>query len=214
MRVFEDRADAARHLSQRLMRYRGDSPLVLGIPRGGVPMARIVADALGAEMDVVLVRKLGAPGNAEFAIGAIEESGWWFVSPDAQKAGADDAYLARERGRQLEVIAARRALYTRERPRLDPSGRTVIVVDDGLATGATMLAALHAVRRQGAARVVCAVPVAPPDTLSEVSRHADEVVCLEAPAAFRSVGQFYRRFDQVEDEEVVRALGSGGGARA
>ena len=213
MRVFDDRADAARQLARRLMRYRGEAPLVLGIPRGGVPMARIVADALGADMDVVLVRKLGAPGNAEFAIGAIEESGWWFVSPDAQGSGADEAYLARERGRQLAVIAARRALYTRERPRKDPSGRTVIVVDDGLATGATMLAALHAVRRQGAARAVCAVPVAPPGTLNEVARHADEVICLEAPAVFRSVGEFYRRFDQVEDDEVVRALKGGGSAQ-
>jgi len=212
--MFEDRADAAEQLSRRLMHHRSDSPLVLGIPRGGVPMARVVADALHADMDVVLVRKLGAPDNPEFAIGAIEESGWWFVSPEAEKAGADDAYLAAERSRQLGIIAARRARYSGHRLRMDPSGRTVIVVDDGLATGATMLAALHAVRRQGAARLVCAIPVAPPDTLAEVARHADEVVCLEAPAMFHSVGQYYRRFDQVDDDEVLRALEREGRAPA
>jgi len=212
--MFDDRADAAGKLSQRLMRYRSEAPLILGIPRGGVPMARAIADALHADMDVVLVRKLGAPGNTEFAIGAIEEGGWWFVSPEAEKAGADAAYLERERSRQLDIIAARRARYSGHRPRMDPSGRTVILVDDGLATGATMLAALHAVRRQGAARVVCAVPVGPPDTLAEVARHADELVCLEAPAIFHSVGQYYRRFDQVEDDEVVRALDFEGGAPA
>lgn len=204
--MFEDRTEAARQLAARLMHCRSQSPLVLGIPRGGAPMARIIADALGSPCDVVLVRKLGAPGNPEFAVGAVEESGWWFATAEAAAAGADEDYLAGERERQMQIIRARRAAYTLQRPRLDPAGRTVIVVDDGLATGSTMLAALHAVRAQGAAHVVCAVPVAPTDTLAEVARHADETICLEAADSFGSVGAFYRRFDQVADEEVLRAL--------
>ena len=204
--MFEDRADAARQLAARLQRYRGESPLVLGIPRGAVPMARTIADALGAQMDVVLVRKLGAPGNPELAVGAVEESGWWFASPDARAAGADEGYLAEECARQLETIRTRRAAYTRHRPRIDPAGRTVIVVDAGLATGATMTAALHAARAQGAGRVVCALPVAPEETFQKVARHADDAVCLECVRTFRSVGEFYRHFDQVSDEQVIAAL--------
>jgi len=204
--VFDDRDDAARRLAARLMHLRGDTTLVLGIPRGAVPMARSIADALGATMDTVLVRKLGAPDNPEFAVGAVEESGWWFATTDAEAAGADPHYLAQERARQLETIRARRAAWTRHRPRVDPAGRTVIVVDDGLATGATMTAALHAVRAQGAQRVVCAVPVAPVQTLEQVSRLADETVCLEAVQRFRSVGEFYRRFGQVSDDDVIAAL--------
>lgn len=204
--MFDDRADAARQLAARLAHYRGTHPLVLGIPRGAVPMADIVAEALDGDLDVVLVRKLRAPDNPEFAIGAVEESGWYFVTQYAGAAGADPTYIEHERARQLETIRVRRATYTRHRPRLDPAGRNVIVVDDGLATGSTMLAALHAVRAQGAARVVCAVPVAPADTLAQVSKRADETVCLEVPEHFGAVGQFYRHFDQVEDDEVVRVL--------
>lgn len=208
-RMFEDRLDAGRQLAARLAHLRGQRPLVLGIPRGAVPMARLIADALDGELDVVLVRKIGAPGNPEFAIGAVEESGWYFVGPYARASGADDAYVQRERDAQLAVIAKRRAEYTRHRPRIDPSGRTVILVDDGLATGSTMMAAIHAVRAQHAARIVCAVPVAPPATLAEVAKLADETVCLEAPSAFYSVGQFYRDFGQVGDEAVIDALRKG-----
>ena len=203
---FLDRLDAAQKLAARLHAYKGVNPLVLGIPRGAVPMAQFIAAELGGEVDVVLVRKLRAPGNPEFAVGAIEESGWAFIAPHAREAGADDAYLEREKQAQMETIRRRRAEYTAHRPRIDPGGRIVIVVDDGLATGSTMIAALHALRGQNAKKLVCAVPVAPPDTIDRVAPYADETICLETPFDFYAVGQFYREFRQIEDEEVIACL--------
>lgn len=204
--AFEDRTDAARQLVAALARYRGKNPLVLAIPRGAVPMGRLIADALGGELDVVLVRKLGAPGNPEFAVGAVDEAGWEYIADYAAEVGASKTYLAEEADTQLATMRARRAAYTPARVPIDPAGRIVIVVDDGLATGATMMAALHSVRARGPKRLVCAVPVAAPESLEMVCPHADEVVCLETPAAFHAVGQFYRTFGQVEDREVVAAL--------
>ena len=189
--------------------YRGRNPLVLAIPRGAVAMGRVLADALGGELDVVLVRKLGAPGHAEFAVGAIDETGWMYVTDSAAGAGADAAYLEREKHAQLETLRERREQYTPARAPIDPAGRIAIVVDDGLATGATMIAALHAVRARNPARLVCAVPVAAPDSLERIRPYADEVVCLEAPPGFYAVGQFYREFDQVEDEAVIELLARG-----
>lgn len=203
---FEDRIDAARQLAVALARYRGKNPLVLAIPRGAVPMGRLVAQELGGELDVVLVRKLGAPGNPEFAVGAVDEAGWTYIAEWAAEVGATQAYLADETSAQLATMRARRALYTPSRHPFEPAGRTVIVVDDGLATGATMIAALHSVRARHPARLVCAVPVASPDSLEKVRPHADEVVCLDTPPGFHAVGQFYRTFGQVEDREVVAAL--------
>jgi predicted phosphoribosyltransferase len=203
---FADRIEAAKRLAGALDYYRGKNPLVLAIPRGAVKMGRVIADRLDGELDVVLVRKLRSPTSAEFAVGAIDESGWAYIAPHARSAGATDKYLRQEQHTQLEILKKRRALYTPGRAPIDPAGRIAMVVDDGLATGATMIAALHAVRARAPAKLVCAVPVASPDSLELVRPYADEVVCLEAPVNFFAVGQFYRSFPQVEDVEVVALL--------
>jgi predicted phosphoribosyltransferase len=154
---------------------------------------------------------LRAPGSPEFAIGSIDESGWAYIASHAQAAGADDDYIEVEKRYQLRVLKDRRARYTPGRPAIDPAGRVAIVVDDGLATGATMIAALHAVRARKPEVLVCAVPVASPDSLERVRPYADEVVCLYAPEEFFAVGQFYRSFGQVDDEEAIRLLGGAAG---
>lgn len=202
---FQDRLDAGRQLAAALSAYRGRHPLVLAIPRGAVPMGKLIADELQGELDVVLVRKIGVPFNPEYAVGAIDETGWIYRNPEAY----DDSlaeHLAEEGRKQLEVIRRRRAQYTPGRGPADIRDRVVIVVDDGLATGATMIAALHALRQQQPARLICAVPVAPPDIVAKVGAQADEVVCLHQSPWFQAVGQFYRHFDQVEDEEVIAVL--------
>ncbi len=204
--LFADRLDAGRRLAAALSAYRGRGPLVLAIPRGAVAMGAEIARQLEGELDVVLVKKLHAPGSPEFAVGAVDETGWTYLDADAARSGADEAYLARERAEELALLARRRARYTPARAPADPAGRVAIVVDDGIATGASMIAALHAVRARRPAHLVCAVPVAPPESLEQIRPYADEVVCLETPADFMAVGQFYRRFEQVEDDEVVALL--------
>jgi predicted phosphoribosyltransferase len=203
---YADRIDAAERLAQALQAYQGRHPLVLAIPRGALPMGRLLAERLRGELDVVLVRKLRSPFSPEYAIGSIDESGWVYLAPHAHAAGATDRYIEQEKQRQLEVLRERRARYTPGRPAIDPAGRVVIVVDDGLATGATMIAALHAVRARQPAELVCAVPVAAPDSLALVRSYADEVVCLQAPEGFYAVGQFYRTFDQVDDAQAIELL--------
>jgi len=204
--IFANRHQAADLLAAALADYKGRHPLILAIPRGAVPMGLQLARALEGELDVVLVRKLRAPFNPEFAIGSIDESGWSYIADYAQSAGGTSAYLQQEKQAQLDTIKQRRQQYTPLRPPIDPAGRTVIVVDDGLATGATMISALHALRAQKPARLVCAVPVAPPDTLQRIRPYADELVCLFTPADFRAVGQFYADFPQIEDAEVEAIL--------
>jgi predicted phosphoribosyltransferase len=204
--MFRDRDDAAHRLVEALAQYRGQNPLVLAIPRGAVPMAKIIADELGGELDVVLVRKLRAPGNPEFALGAVDETGWIYLADYAAQVAGGAQYIEAEKQAQLKVMRERRASYTPVRPPHDPAERIVIVVDDGLATGSTMIAALHALRARHPQKLVCAVPVAPPDTLAKVEAYADEVVCLHAPEMFYAVGQFYQSFPQVDDEEVVALL--------
>ncbi|HLG42146.1 MAG TPA: phosphoribosyltransferase family protein, partial [Planctomycetota bacterium] len=187
---FQNRIEAARELAKELIAYRGRNPLVLGIPRGAVPMAAVVAEALDGELDVVLVRKLGAPGNSELAIGSISESGQVFLRDGVREAGVSQAYLDREIKQQLKVLRERRELYTPVRACADPAGRAVIIVDNGVATGSTMLAALRSVRARGPEELVAAMAVAPPDTVRAIEAEADKVVVLETPERFFAVGQF------------------------
>lgn len=204
--MFHDRNEAAILLAEQLKDYQGKTPLILAIPRGAVPMAKIIADQLDGEFDVVLVRKLRAPDYPELAIGSIDESGWTYIADHAASVGADSEYIEAERQQQMATIRQRRAQYTPVRSPIDPAGRVVIVIDDGLATGATMISALHGLRSRKPARLICAIPVSPPETLRKIQPLADQVVCLDTPDNFRAVGQFYVNFPQVEDEEVIKVL--------
>ncbi len=207
--VFRDRRDAGRRLAEALTPGGRGDLLVLALPRGGVPVGYEVAQALRAPLDVVLVRKIGAPGNPEFGLGAVVDG------PDPQTVLNDEAmarldppagYVEAEIGRQLAEIERRRGLYRGSRAPEPVSGRDVVLVDDGIATGGTARAALRALAKAGARHVTLAVPVAPPDVLESLRGEADEVVCLAAPADFRAVGLHYENFDQTTDEEVVRLL--------
>jgi predicted phosphoribosyltransferase len=207
--MFENRSDAGRQLARRLARFRGHDVVVLALPRGGVPVAFEVAQALGAPLDLLLVRKLGAPGHPELAAGAIVDGETLEIVANEdvlRLTGADHAYLERVAQRELAELERRRALYLGARPPLAVKGRTAIVVDDGVATGATTRAALRGLRRRAPARVVLAVPVAAPEALASLAAEADEIECLEAPASFGAVGSFYRDFRQTGDAEVIALL--------
>jgi predicted phosphoribosyltransferase len=203
---FASRAEAAELLARRLQEYRGRNPLVLGIPRGAVPMAKAIAVALGGELDVVLVHKLGAPYQPEFAIGAVSETGEVLLSDALELYGLERGYVESEVKRELDRLRRRRAAYTPVRPPIDAANRIVIVVDDGGATGSTMLAALRAVRARNPATLVAATAVAPPEAVARMKGEADEVIVLEMPSRFFAVSQYFADFREVTDEEVVAAL--------
>jgi|SRR5579863_6846341 len=204
---FKNRQQAANLLADRLARYKGRNPLVLGIPRGAVPMAKIIADALEGEMDVMLVHKLRAPDQAELAIGSVDEGGQVYLRSNAF--GIPEGYILAEKEFQMAVLRGRRALYTPVHPPISPAHRIVIVVDDGIATGASMIAALRVVRQRGPEKLIAATAVAPHETLQEVRGLADEVVCLEVPDYFYAVGEYFDEFAQVSDEEVTAILQQG-----
>ena len=203
---FKNRDEAARQLAVKLSRYRGQHPLVLGIPRGAVPMARIMAEALDGDLDVVLVHKLRARDQPELAIGAIDETGQSHLAEYATELDFDASYIEFEKQTQLEELRRRRQMYTPVRPPIDPGGRIVIIVDDGIATGSSMLAAIRCIRARKPATLIVATAVAPPHTVGRIAKEADEVVCLETPEMFFAVGQFFHDFSQVSDDEVIAAL--------
>lgn len=202
---FLNREDAARQLAQELKRREFRDPLVLGIPRGGVVTAATLAHELNAEMDVVLVRKLRHPLQPELAIGALSEDGEVHLNSEVV-AGVGEDYLQKEKERRFEELKDRRDMFRSVRPAAPIEGRSVIVTDDGIATGSTMLAALQIVRSHQPYQLIVAVPVAPPSSLDELRAHCDDVVCLMAPTSFLAIGQFYEDFAPVEDDQVCAML--------
>ncbi len=204
---FRDRQEAGRLLSRELLDLRGQKAVVLGIPRGGIVIAQELAQALDAEVDIVLSRKLRTPGHAELAMGSVAEDGKLFLNEDViRDVGVDRAFIEGEKATQLAEIARRRELIRRIRPKVPLKDRLAIITDDGVATGATMQAALWAARQELPARLIAAVPVGSEETVTRLGNDANEVVCLRAPPFFAAVGQFYLRFDQIEDEDVLDIL--------
>lgn len=205
---FENREQAAQRLARCLHEYRRYHPLVLAIPRGAVPMGKVVADALDGELDVVLVRKLRAPHNPELAIGSIDETGTGYLDPQTLDLWTE-SYLETEKKTQLQTLQQRRQVYQPVGSPIDAASRVVIVLDDGIATGSTMIAALRGVRSRRPAKLIAATAVASSDTLQRIRREADEAVCLETPAVLYAIGYHFRDFSQVSDEDVLATLREG-----
>jgi len=205
--LFRDREDAGRKLARALTEFVGSQVVVLGMPRGGVVVANEVAEALGAPLDVVVTRKIGAPGEPEFALGAVTQEGDVIVDRRAvESVGTTAEYLQEEAQRKRAEVIERMRNLRGDRPYPDLEGKTVIIVDDGMATGNSMRAAVQSVGRRCPKEVLVAVPVAPSETVSEFSREGTRVVCIEQPRFFFAIGQFYNSFEQVEDSEVRRLL--------
>ncbi len=207
--MFIDRREAGARLLRRLPPLDPKETVIVALPRGGLPVADVIAEALGAPLDIALVRKVGLPGQPELALAAVTDGDDPRVTVNADVArmtGRGDAEIRRLAERELPEIRRRRQLYLQGRAPLPLAGKTVVVVDDGIATGATMRAALRSIRDSRPARLVAAIPVAPAETVAELRRDCDEVICLECPPAFRAVGLHYRDFAQVSDAEVARIL--------
>lgn len=206
MTIFANRIDAAGKLAKRLLSFKEDEPVVLALPRGGVPIGFVVAQALDAPLDLLLVRKIGAPGQPELAVGAVVNGtrAETVLNDDiVAMLGVPKEYIEQESARQLAEIKRRRALYLADRRPIDATGKTAIVVDDGIATGATVRAALRAVRRTVVKQLILAVPVAPADTVESLQSEVDELICLAMPDCFGAIGYFYEDFSQISDEEVI-----------
>jgi predicted phosphoribosyltransferase len=204
---FEDREEAGRLLSEALDEYRGKNAVVLGVPRGGVEVARELASGIDAELDVVLAHKLRTPGYGELAMGSVAEDGKLFLNQEiVGMMKVPEGYIQQEKDRQMEEIKRRARLFRGARPKIALNGRIVIVTDDGVATGATTQAALWAVRGEHPARLIAAIPVGSEETIRRLSTDVDEMLCLRCPPMFGAVGQFYRQFQAVEDEDVLSIL--------
>jgi len=205
--MFKDRIEAGKILSDALSEYKDKNSIVLAIPRGGVMVAYEVAKALNVPLDLIIPRKIGAPGQPELAIGAVTEDGTTILNQDIlQYLRVSDEYIKEETGRQVEEIKRRMESYLGDKPRVSIEGKVAILVDDGVATGATVRAAIASIRKRKPASIVLAIPVGPLDTIEELRREADEVICLMTPEPFFAIGQFYRSFEQTSDEEVIQIL--------
>jgi len=205
--IFKDRTEAGRMLARALTFLKGTKGLiVLAIPRGGVPVAKEVATALGAPLDLVVTRKIGAPSQPELAVGAVTQDGEVIVDDEMIRAlGISADYLERESARQVKEIASRMKKYRGDRPYPLLDGKTVVIVDDGIATGSTIRAAIQSVKGRHAAKIIVAAPVGPPERVAALSKTVDRVVCLSMPEYFEAIGEFYEEFEQVDDD-IVRAL--------
>jgi len=207
--MFTNRKEAGVKLAEALAKYKSESPVVLAVPRGGVPVGYEVAHALDAPLDIIVARKLGAPGEPELGLGAVVDGDHpeTVLNQNVVAAlGVSEQYLRAEIESQLREIRRRQKTYRKGRPAVEVTGRTVIIIDDGIATGGSIRAALRGVRRLRPKKVVLAVPVAPPETIEALRPEADDVVCLGTPADFVAIGEFYQDFSQTEDEEVIRLL--------
>lgn len=206
--IFKDRKDAGQKLAAELSTYEGQKDsIILGLPRGGVVVAYEVADKLGLPLDIVVPRKIGAPGNEEYAIGAISEDGKPIIDEEAKNmSGASEEYINQTMKKERTEAQRRIKIYRGKRKALELKGKTAILIDDGIATGHTMLAAISSVKAKGAKKIIVAVPISSGESLQKIKKETDKVICLSTPITFIALGQFYQHFDQTKDEEVIKLM--------